>query len=109
MAIQYIATFIIALFMIQLFIKFYKDKVIFGKILVWMTFWGIALFVVWFPEIIWQIGQVSGVGRGVDVLIYLSIIFLFFFLFNQNTKIDNLNKQITKIVREVAKENAKEK
>jgi hypothetical protein len=53
------------------------------------------------------VGKLFGVGRGIDVLVYLSIIFLFYYIFRQSEKINKLEKQITKLVREIAKENAK--
>lgn len=53
------------------------------------------------------LGKVTGVGRGVDVLVYLSIIFLFYYVLRQNNKIDLLEKQITKLVREIAKNEQK--
>lgn len=78
-----------------------------AKTLVWTIFWSIALFLIWFPSVIAKIADVSGVGRGVDVIIYVSIIFLFYLTFNQNSKFDELNKQITKLTREIAKNEAK--
>ncbi|MBP8689290.1 DUF2304 domain-containing protein [Patescibacteria group bacterium] len=109
MVIQYIATIIIALIILQLLSNLKKDKVTWSKTLIWIIFWGAGMFIVWFPKIIADIAQVSGVGRGVDVIIYVSIIFLFYLLSNQNSKIDELNKQITKLTREIAKNNAKTK
>jgi hypothetical protein len=107
MVIQYAATVIIAIIILQLLLKLRKDRLVWLKILLWLIFWGSALFVVWFPSIIAEIAQVSGVGRGVDVIIYVSIIFLFYLTFNQNSKIDELNKQITKLTREIAKNEEK--
>lgn len=107
MVIQYVATVIIVLIIMQLLFKLRKDKLAWVKILIWIVFWGGALFVVWFPAVIAKIAQVSGVGRGVDIIVYVSIIFLFYLVFNQNSKIDELNKQITKLTREVAKNAAK--
>jgi len=109
MVIQYVATIIIALIVLQLISKFKKDRVSWPRTLIWILFWCIGLFVVWFPVTIAKIAQVSGVGRGVDIIIYISIILLFYLLSNQNTKIDELNKQITKLTREIAKSNAKTK
>lgn len=109
MIIQYVATIIIALIILQLISKFKKDRVSWPRTLIWILFWCVGIFVVWFPETIAKIAQVSGVGRGVDIIIYISIILLFYLLSNQNTKIDELNKQITKLTREIAKNNAKTK
>lgn len=105
MVIQYVATIIIFLILLQLFSKFRKDKQSWLKVLLWIIFWGGSLFVVWFPAVIAKIAEVSGVGRGVDVILYVSVIFLFYLIFAQNTKIDDLNKQITKLTRELAKRN----
>lgn len=107
MVIQYVATVIIAFIIIQLLLKLRKDKLVWIKILIWTVFWGGALFIVWFPEIIAKIAQISGVGRGVDVIVYVSIIFLFYLIFSQNSKIDKLNRQITKLTREIAKNETK--
>lgn len=107
MIIQYIATVIIGIIIISYTVGFLKDRPTFFKTFVMIIFWGVVLFLIWFPEIMGWLGKVTGVGRGVDVLIYLSIIFLFYYVLRQNNKIDKLQKDITKLVREIAKENAK--
>lgn len=107
MVIQYVATGIIAIIIIQEIIKFIKDRPSFFKTVVLSLFWSTVLVLIWFPEIMGWLGKITGVGRGVDVLVYLSIIFLFYYVLRQNNKIDKLEKQITKLIREIAKENAK--
>lgn len=107
MIIQYVATAIIILIIVQLVIKLFNDRLIFLKISIWIFFWCLVLFFIWFPNFMWRIADILDVGRGVDVLIYVSLIFLFYLVFNQNTKIDKLNKEITKLVREVAKNETK--
>ena len=108
MVIQYIATGIIMLILLQLFIQVLRDKTQLFKLLFWGIFWGIALVFIWLPtNTIDKLGEVFGVGRGIDVLVYLSIIFLFYYVFKQNEKINKLEKQITKLVREIAKDKVK--
>jgi hypothetical protein len=108
MIIQIVATIIILVVLGQLVFKIIKDKASVMKIILWVIFWGIALVIVWLPQNIFQeIGSIFGVGRGIDVLVYLSIIILFYANLRMNGKIDKLDKQITKLVREVAKSNAK--
>lgn len=107
MIIQYIATGIIGLIIIQQIIKFVKDRPSFFKTAILSIFWGGVLVIIWFPKIMGWLGEITGVGRGVDVLVYLSIIFLFYNILRQNNKMDVLEKQLTKLVRDVAKENAK--
>ena len=104
MVIQIIATIIILIIFYQLIKKFIKDKASLTKIIFWVLFWGISLVIIWLPkETIDNIGSVFGVGRGIDVLVYLSIILLFYNNLRLNERIDDMNKKVTKIVREVAK------
>ena len=105
MVIQIIATIIILSIFSQLIRKILKDKASLTKIIFWVLFWGISLVIIWLPkETIDNIGSVFGVGRGIDVLVYLSIIFLFYYTFRQSEKINKLEKEITKLVRKVAKD-----
>ncbi len=104
MVIQIIATIIILIIFSQLIRKILKDKASLTKIIFWVLFWGISLVIIWLPkETIDNIGSVFGVGRGIDVLVYLSIILLFYNNLRLNERIDDMNKKVTKIVREVAK------
>ncbi len=105
MIIQYIATGIIVIVLIQFLIKVLKDRTQLFKLLFWGIFWGIALVFIWLPtNTIDKVGQLFGVGRGIDVLVYLSIIFLFYYIFRQSEKINKLEKEITKLVRKIAKD-----
>jgi len=105
MIIQYIATGIIIIVLVQFLIKVLKDRTQLFKLLFWAIFWGIALVFIWLPtNTIDKLGQLFGVGRGVDVLVYLSIIFLFYYIFKQSEKINKLEKEITKLVREISKD-----
>ena len=104
MVIQIIATIIILSIFSQLIRKILKDKASLTKIIFWVLFWGISLVIIWLPkETIDNIGSIFGVGRGIDVLVYLSIILLFYNNLRLNERIDDMNKKVTKIVREVAK------
>lgn len=108
MIIQYIATGIIIVVLIQFLIKVLKDRTQLFKLLFWGVFWGIALIFIWLPtNTIDKLGQLFGVGRGIDVLVYLSIIFLFYYIFRQSEKINKLEKDITILVRKLAKNETK--
>lgn len=108
MIIQYIATGIIVIVLVQFLIKVIKDRTQLFKLLFWGVFWGIALVFIWLPtNTIDKLGQLFGVGRGIDVLVYLSVIFLFYYTFRQSEKINKLEKEITKLVRIIAIKDAK--
>jgi len=104
MIIQYIATGIILIVLFQLVLKVIKDRTTLIKLVIWLIFWGIALVLIWLPAGTLDIfGKFLGVGRGVDVLIYLSIMILFYINLRLNDRIEKLEKNITVLVREIAK------
>lgn len=106
MVIQFIATGIILVIIGQLITKVLKDKMSFLKISLWVIFWSLGLIVIWLPqETLNELGEIVGVGRGIDVLVYLSILLLFYNNLRLNEKIDKLDSNITKVVREVSKKN----
>ena len=43
-----------------------------------------------------------GIGRGVDLVIYIAIVTLFYLVFRLHMKVELINRQITKVVREKA-------
>ncbi|MDK2790249.1 MAG: hypothetical protein PWP15_756 [Methanothermococcus sp.] len=70
--------------------------------LFWVFIWISVMLVVVFPDFLGYLANLVGVGRGVDVLIYLGIVALFYLIYRSYTKIENLEREITKIVREIA-------
>ena len=70
--------------------------------LFWFVVWLAVLFVVFFTPVIDALSKPIGVGRGIDLVVYISILVLFFVVFQLNMKLDRLEREITKLVREIA-------
>ena len=75
------------------------------KLLYWMMFWIVALFVIWLPQSTSTIASYLGVGRGVDVVLYVSIVVLFYSQFQLSRKVDRLERSLTDLVRALALKN----
>lgn len=75
------------------------------KVLGWSVLWLIGVTVVWLPETTNWLADISGVGRGVDVVVYSSVLVLFFVLFQTSRKVDKLDRQLTELVRLIALKN----
>jgi hypothetical protein len=60
------------------------------------------------PEITSKIAAKMGVGRGVDLVFYISILIFWFILLKLFARIRRLEQQFTKIVRDDALDKAKE-
>jgi len=84
----------------------YKDKIIsLQELVLWTIFWFLVGFVVIFPESTSYVANLVGVGRGVDLVIYLSVLILFYLVFRVLVRLDKTEKDITKVVRKVALDN----
>jgi hypothetical protein len=68
----------------------------------WILFWVLAVVVVLLPNSTTMIANQFGIGRGVDFIFYISLAIIFFLLFKLNVKLDSLNRDITKVIREKA-------
>jgi hypothetical protein len=68
----------------------------------WLVFWlgvGIVVALPWTTSLL---AARLGVTRGVDLVIYVSVIVLFYLVFRLTLKIEKLEGNITKLVREIA-------
>ncbi len=81
----------------------YKDKNIsVFELVFWSIVWLGVVIIALFPGIFTGLSFFFGIGRGVDILLYVGMIVLFYLLFRLYVKIDSQQKEITKLVRELA-------
>jgi len=73
--------------------------------LFWTLFWIVAIFVTIFPTSITIVAELTGVDRGVDLVVYGAMILLSYMIFRLYAKLENTEKKITKIVRTIAIKN----
>ena len=70
----------------------------------WTVFWLLGAGLVLFPEITQRVARFVGIGRGVDLVIYISLTLLFFGLFYVLVRLERLERDVTKITRKMALE-----
>lgn len=78
-----------------------------GSFLFWGTIFFAAIIGVLDPEITSGVARFLGIGRGADVVVYFSIVILFYLIFRLTIAIEGIRAEITHIIREIALENAK--
>ncbi|MFA5771060.1 MAG: DUF2304 domain-containing protein [Patescibacteria group bacterium] len=66
----------------------------------WIIFWTLAAVVVISPNSTLILAKLLGVGRGADAIIYLAIVLLFFLVFKIFVRLEKIERQITKLVRQ---------
>ncbi len=68
----------------------------------WSVVWIAAIAVVLLPQTTTVVANFFGVGRGVDFIIYASVITLFFLVFKLFVAIDGFERKLTDLVRKDA-------
>ncbi len=88
----------------------YRNKAISPLALTaWFLVWAIIVFFTWWPAFTDLIANTVGVGRGVDALVYFSIIVLFYGVFRIYIKLEFIEREITSLVRRIALDKVNEK
>ena len=109
MLIQILVTIGIVILVLPSIYSSYKRKTITPfAFFIWILFWIIGLVLIWDPSLIDFIGKALGVGRSIDALVYIAIVFLLYSTLSQRIKINELSKEITLLNRKLALENVKE-
>ena len=81
----------------------FKDRKISGYELgFWSLLWIAILIVLFIPNITQPIARLLSIGRGIDVVVYLSIVVLFYLIFRVYVKLEGVEQEITKVVRETS-------
>lgn len=88
-------------------IRYKKNETTAKETIVWGLLWIIVAVVVALPQTTTLIANYLGVGRGVDVIVYLSIVVIFYILFRIFIRLEKIERDITKLVRNVSLENIK--
>jgi len=94
--------------LLRVFTKFRARQLSISWFIFWLIFWVMLGIGVIMPQTTEIVAQWVGVGRGVDVAIYFSIVLLFYLVFRIFLKIQSIESNITKLTREDAIREAKE-
>jgi hypothetical protein len=86
----------------RVFLRFREGSVGSGAFLFWSGIWLLALVGVIEPGFTTYFANRLGIGRGVDVIIYLSVLLLFYLMYRTNVHLENLRHEITKLTRKIA-------
>ncbi len=87
----------------------YKESSITRKeFFFWILFWLAAGTAVLLPQTTSFVANIVGIGRGVDLAIYVALILLFYVVFRIFVRLEQMERNITKLVRMMGIEEAKE-
>jgi|AntRauTorckE6833_2_1112554.scaffolds.fasta_scaffold00072_67 hypothetical protein len=100
---QIIALVLIIILITRLSLLKKKGKIQSNEYIFWMIFWSLAglamLFLKQLDNLLMDFGFS---GSGINFLLYLAVLFLFYLIFRLRLKILDLDTKITKLLREIA-------
>ena len=66
----------------------------------WLLLWFAGLILAVKPDTASYFAKILGIGRGIDLAIYIALISLFYLQFRLMVKMEKINREITRLTRE---------
>lgn len=102
---QFVLSAITIFIICKTLISYKKQELSKPFTLLWIICWLLILVLIFYPNFLSNIARILGIGRGVDLAIYLSVITIFYLLYKIFVRFNEIEKQITQIIREIAIKN----
>lgn len=83
-------------------LRFQGGSIHFGGMVFWLTIWSAALLAIFFPQQTTELARIAGIGRGADVVIYISLTLLFYLVFRLHVYLEDLRTQLSTLIREIS-------
>lgn len=108
-AMQLVILFIVLLIWWRLYLRFKNNELTVREFVEWFIFWLLVAGVTVVPDTTSYLAALLGVGRGVDLVVYLALLLIFYLLFKIFLRLEKNDRQLTQVVREMALRDYKEK
>lgn len=79
-----------------------NGKMSIGMASLWTIIWVIIIWISIFPESTNLLADLTGIGRGLDAVLIFGLILSYYLIFKMYGMIENMDKEITLLVREIA-------
>lgn len=104
---QYILIGIAIIGFINLIRQLSQKKINISNSIKWFLLWLAMIVAAIDPNVTTKVANFFGIGRGVDFMMYAAFIFIFFLIFKILLRINQLDKNMTKIVNHLAVKDSK--
>lgn len=102
MGFQILLSLLVLIVIIRLFVQYRGRHINFFFFLFFLIVWLLVLFFNWNNSLLNKIGNMLGLERGVDILIYTALFLLFYYVFVSIIRFYKLEHEINKLVRKDA-------
>ncbi len=100
--IQVIALIVACVHMARVLVLWKRNKLEGKTALFWFLIWAAVLIIAFATPLVNKLSILIGVGRSIDLAMYIALLVLFYLVFQLNMKVSKLEKEITRLVREIA-------
>lgn len=105
-----VAIVVLVLFFYSRAILRLKDgQITMWEFVLWTVIWGSVAVAIFVPSLLSKISQSVGITRGLDLVVPLALIVVFYMVFRSYIKIEQLEQDLTKMTRVVALQGLKAK
>jgi len=101
MVIQLVLSLFLLFALSRVLLQVRASKISVGAFLFWSSLFIFALLGVFEPELTSYV-KYLGIGRGSDVVLYVSIALLFYLIFRLSISLEDTRREITELVRKIA-------
>lgn len=102
MIIQLLLSLFLIFVLSRVLIQVKASKISIGAFLFWSSLFIFALLGVFEPELTGYVANYLGIGRGSDVVFYISIALLFYLIFRLSIALEDTRREITELVQKIA-------
>ena len=101
---------IFALFALsRAYLRFKDNKLTKNEFVFWALIWFVVIAISIVPNILSLFSNILGIQRGMDLLIVISVVILFYLIFRLYVQLEGVKREITTLVRKVALEDRNKK
>jgi hypothetical protein len=72
------------------------------ELFLWIVVWGLVAAVAWVPALTEIPAKILGIGRGIDAMVYIAIVVLFYSVYRIYSKLERIEQEITLLTRHLA-------
>jgi hypothetical protein len=103
---QWVVPLISLFFISRTVLQYRANRRTFRGLVIWTTFWLLLAIFAFVPnEASQKLASVLGIKDNVNAIIFIGLGILFFLIFSLSSTVDRLERQLTDLVREIAKDN----
>ncbi len=104
MIIQFLLSFFLLFALSRVILQVRSAKLTIGGFLFWSALFIFALTGVIDPRLTTFVAKLLGIGRGSDVVLYISIALIYYLIFRLSINLEETRREITEVVRKIALE-----